>query len=80
MTRALVLFAHPCEENALAGIVEAGERGLIRPILVGPVARIREIADRHGIDLGSAASEVLVFAAPGETVEALDRRLQVASR
>jgi phosphotransacetylase len=46
--------AHPCEETALAGAIEAGEKGLIVPILVGPEAKIREIADRHGIKLGSA--------------------------
>lgn len=44
--------AHPCEETALVGAIEAGQRGLITPILVGPVARIREIAAKHGIDLG----------------------------
>jgi phosphate acetyltransferase len=48
------VVAHPCEEGALAGAIEAGQRGLIRPILVGPVARVREIAAKHGIDLGSA--------------------------
>ena len=44
--------AHPCEETALAGAVEAGALGLIAPILVGPAARIAEIAKRAGIDLG----------------------------
>ena len=44
--------AHPCEETALAGAVEAGEQGLIGPILVGPEAKIREIAEAHGIPLG----------------------------
>ena len=44
--------AHPCEETALAGAVEAGEQGLIRPILVGPAAKIREIAKANGISLG----------------------------
>jgi len=43
--------AHPCEETALAGAIEAGEKGLITPILVGPVAKIREIATKAGIDL-----------------------------
>ena len=28
--------AHPCEETALAGAIEAAELGLIEPILVGP--------------------------------------------
>jgi len=45
--------AHPCEATALAGAIEAGERGLIVPILVGPVARVRDIAARNGIDLGT---------------------------
>jgi phosphotransacetylase len=45
--------AHPCEATALAGAIEAGQRGLIVPILVGPVARIRDIAARNGIDLGT---------------------------
>ena len=44
--------AHPCEAAALAGAVEAGERGLIVPILVGPEARIRETARAHRIQLG----------------------------
>ena len=28
--------AHPCDETSLRGAVEAGEAGLIKPILVGP--------------------------------------------
>jgi phosphotransacetylase len=44
--------AHPCEETALAGAIEAGEQGLITPILVGPAARIKEIASKARIDLG----------------------------
>ena len=44
--------AHPCEETALAGAIEAGELGLIVPILVGPERKIREIADGSGVRLG----------------------------
>jgi phosphotransacetylase len=44
--------AHPCEETALAGAIEAGAQGLITPILVGPAAKIQEIATKSGIDLG----------------------------
>ena len=44
--------AHPCEETALAGAIEAAEKGLIVPILVGPASRITEIATQHGIKLG----------------------------
>jgi len=45
--------AHPCEQTALEGAIDAGEKGLIKPILVGPEAKIREIAAKHGINLGS---------------------------
>jgi phosphotransacetylase len=45
--------AHPCEETALSGAVEAAAKGLIAPILVGPAAKIREIAKQHNIDLGN---------------------------
>ena len=45
--------AHPCEASALAGAIEAGEKGLIIPILVGPETKIREIARQAGIDLGN---------------------------
>ncbi|HTS66568.1 MAG TPA: bifunctional enoyl-CoA hydratase/phosphate acetyltransferase [Candidatus Acidoferrales bacterium] len=46
--------AHPCEKSALAGAVEAGELGLITPILVGPGAKIEEIAKSSGTRLGKA--------------------------
>jgi phosphotransacetylase len=46
--------AHPCEASALAGAIEAGEKKLITPILVGPAAKIREVASQAGISLGSA--------------------------
>ena len=43
---------HPCEKTALAGAVEAASQGLIRPIYVGPAARIAEVARANGLDLG----------------------------
>ena len=43
--------AHPCKKSSLAGAVEAAEEGLIRPILVGPVARIQEAAEKAEIDI-----------------------------
>jgi phosphotransacetylase len=46
--------AHPCEASALAGAIEAASLGLITPILVGPAAKIREIATKNAIDLGTA--------------------------
>ena len=44
--------AHPCDEMALAGAMEAAEKGLILPILVGPGERIREVAQANGVNLG----------------------------
>jgi phosphotransacetylase len=44
--------AHPCDESSLRGAIEAAEAGLIRPILVGPGAKIRALAEQCGIDLG----------------------------
>jgi len=44
--------AHPCEETALAGAMEAGAMGLIVPILVGPAVKIRETAKKAGVDVG----------------------------
>lgn len=44
--------AHPCEDSALAGAVEAAQAGLIEPILVGPAAKIEEAARSAKLDLG----------------------------
>ena len=44
--------AHPCDATSLAGAIEANAQGLIVPILVGPAARIREVAAASAIDLG----------------------------
>jgi len=44
--------AHPCEASALAGAMEAAAEGLIRPILVGPAERIKDVASKAQIALG----------------------------
>jgi phosphate acetyltransferase len=44
--------AHPCESSALIGALEAGEKRLITPILVGPAAKIEDVARRSGITIG----------------------------
>jgi phosphate acetyltransferase len=43
--------AHPCEETALSGAIEAAEHGLITPILVGPSAKIAAVAKSAKVDL-----------------------------
>jgi phosphate acetyltransferase len=44
---------HPCEATALEGAVEAAQKGLIEPLLVGPATKILEIAERSNIDLSN---------------------------
>jgi phosphate acetyltransferase len=44
--------AHPCEASALAGAMEAAGKGLILPFLVGPTAKIQEVAKANKVDLG----------------------------
>ena len=46
--------AHPCEETALTAAIDAGAKGLIAPILVGPADKLREVARKSGINLGKA--------------------------
>jgi phosphate acetyltransferase len=43
--------AHPCDDSSLQGAVDAAKAGLIAPILVGPAARIREVASQARLDI-----------------------------
>ncbi len=45
-------IAYPCDHDSLLGPIEAAERGIIKPVLVGPEDRIREVALAAGIDIG----------------------------
>ena len=42
---------HPCDAESLRGAIEAAHLDLIVPILIGPEARIRDLAQAEGIDL-----------------------------
>jgi len=44
-------IAHPCDESSLKGAVEAAELGLLKPILVGPRARILALAEQFQLDI-----------------------------
>ena len=46
-----VAVAHPCDDVSLRGAVEAMKLGLIEPILVGPIERLRSVAAKAGIDI-----------------------------
>ena len=43
--------AYPCEASALAGALEAAEKRLILPILVGPARKITEVAEQVRLSL-----------------------------
>ncbi|WP_130617281.1 phosphate acetyltransferase [Dyella amyloliquefaciens] len=43
--------AHPCDASSLTGAMEAAKLGLIAPILVGPLERIKAVASESGVDL-----------------------------
>jgi phosphate acetyltransferase len=44
---------HPCELSALAGAIMAAEKGLIKPVLVGPVKKILDTAKSGNLELGT---------------------------
>lgn len=46
-------IAHPCDETSLRAAIEAAERGLIEPILVGPAEKIRGRAAEHNLDISA---------------------------
>lgn len=74
-------IVHPCEEGALQGAIESAEAGLIRPVLIGPEARIRSIAEEHHLDIkdfeivntphSHAAAEIAATMAAAGKLEAL---------
>jgi phosphate acetyltransferase len=49
-----VAVAHPCDDVSLGGAVEAAKLRLIKPILVGPVERVRGVAEENDLDIGAA--------------------------
>ncbi|MEY4749305.1 MAG: hypothetical protein RIQ60_1519 [Pseudomonadota bacterium] len=42
---------HPCDEGSLRGALDSAARGLIDPILVGPIARMQALAEQFGLSL-----------------------------
>ncbi|MEH2562892.1 phosphate acetyltransferase [Bradyrhizobium sp. AZCC 2289] len=45
------IVVHPCDETSLHGVVDSAAAGIIRPVLVGPEAKIRSTASRFGLDI-----------------------------
>jgi phosphate acetyltransferase len=52
-----VAVVHPCDESSLAAALAAKREGLIEPILVGPLARLRAVAEQAGLDLAGVQIE-----------------------
>ena len=48
---AATIVVHPCDESSLRGVADAAEAGIIKPILVGPSAKIKAAALKHSIDI-----------------------------
>jgi len=45
------IVVHPCDETSLRGVVDSAAAGIIRPVLVGPEGKIRETANKFGLDI-----------------------------
>jgi phosphotransacetylase len=45
-------IVHPCDRGSLVAALEATQRGLIDPVLIGPLARIQAVAVAEHLDLG----------------------------
>ena len=48
-----IAIAHPCDQVSLESAIEAAKLKLIIPILVGPAARIRDVAARNALDISA---------------------------
>jgi hypothetical protein len=46
-------IVHPCDRDSLLGPLEAAKRGLIIPVLVGPEAKIRSVAEAEKADISA---------------------------
>ena len=77
----LAAFAHPCDVESLSMAVAARDIGAMLPVLVGPEARMRALAEQNGLDLrecrfvdvphSHAAAQHAVAMAAADEVEVL---------
>jgi phosphate acetyltransferase len=45
------VVVYPCDESSLRGAIESAEAEIIKAILVGPAARIRDVAAKHDLNI-----------------------------
>lgn len=62
---AVTAVVHPCSGPALAGALEAAAAGLIAPVLIGPRARIEQIAAEQQLDLTGCVMHDMATAEAG---------------
>jgi phosphate acetyltransferase len=61
------IVVHPCDESSLRGAIDSAEAGIIKAILVGPAARIKDVAAKHGLNISGYE---IVDTAPTEAAAA----------
>ena len=61
------VVVHPCDESSLRGAIDSAEAGIIKAILVGPAARIKDVAAKHGLNISGYE---IVDTAPTEAAAA----------
>ena len=61
------VVVYPCDESSLRGAIESAEAGIIQATLVGPAARIKDVAARHKLDISDCE---IVDTAPTEAAAA----------
>lgn len=49
----LTAIAHPCDAVSLESVALAASSGLLKPILVGPSARLRDVAQKASLDISA---------------------------
>src|SRR5262249_54990430 len=45
------IVVHPCDESSLRGAIESAEADIIKATLVGPAARIRDVAAKNDLNI-----------------------------
>jgi phosphate acetyltransferase len=53
-----VAVCHPCSDVAMLGAIEAAREGLIEPVLVGPLPKLRAAANQARVDIARYRVEV----------------------
>ncbi|MCP4615727.1 MAG: phosphate acetyltransferase [Bradyrhizobium sp.] len=61
------IVVYPCDESSLRGAIESAEADIIKAILVGPAARIKDVATKHNLNISNFE---IVDTAPTETASA----------